>query len=669
MGYRIFEKDPGLIPYTGDILLRMMNYEKKRNSLVGEGGSLADFANGHHHFGFHREKGGWVYREWAPAADGVYLAGDMNGWDKTSLPLTPVGNGIWEIHLAGEGALYKGCKLEVIIRRGDTLLERVPLWATYVVQDPQTCVWRAEILDEPPYPWRHKAFKPQKDLLIYECHIGMAQEEGKIGSYAEFCDNILPRIQKLGYNAIQIMAIMEHPYYGSFGYQVANFFAASSRYGTPWELKSLVDTAHDMGIAVLLDVVHSHAVKNVGEGLNLFDGTAHQFFHEGGRGEHPAWDTKLFNYNKNEVIHFLLSNLKFWMEEYRFDGFRFDGVTSMIYHDHGLGVAFTDYGKYFSMNTDTEAITYLQLANDMIREVNPRAITIAEDMSAMPGMCLPIEEGGVGFDYRLSMGEPDMWIRTLKEVPDEYWNLGHIWYELSTRRPGEKYIGYVESHDQALVGDKTLIFRLCDSEMYTKMGKSDGSIVIDRGIALHKIIRLLTMSVGGEGYLNFMGNEFGHPEWIDFPREGNGWSYHYCRRQWHLADDPNLKYGWLEAFDEAMIHLAKAYNLFRKPANCLYIHEDDRVMVYERGGVLFVINLHPWKSYEGYHIPVGKRGEYTPILSSDEYRFGGYGRQAIDITYSAKKEKEKPSLGFSLYLPNRTVICLERKKQIKVNKG
>ncbi len=658
MSYKIFEYDPYLKPFEKDIEQRMQNYAWKRSELIGDGKTLSEFANGHDYFGFHKVKDGWYYREWAPAADNVYIMGDMNGWNPTELRLTRKENGVFEIFLAGQDALYDGCKVKTVVEKDGALLERIPLYARRVVQDTVTRMWTAEIVDEPAYKWKKKKFTPAKQLYIYECHIGMAQEEEKVGSYREFADLILPRIAEAGYNTIQIMAIMEHPYYGSFGYQVSNFFAASSRFGRPVDLKYLIDTAHSMGIAVLLDVVHSHAVKNTAEGINEFDGTVYQFFHEGSRGEHPAWGTKLFNYNKNEVIHFLLSNLKFWLTEYHFDGFRFDGITSMIYHDHGLGAAFTDYSKYFSLNTDTEAITYLQLANALIREVNPKAITIAEDMSAMPGMCLPIEEGGVGFDYRLSMGIPDLWIKLLKECRDEDWNMYHIWHELSSHRPHEKYIGYAESHDQALVGDKTIMFRLCDSAMYTDMSKDIDSLIIDRGVALHKMIRLITLSLGGDGYLNFMGNEFGHPEWIDFPREGNGWSHYYCRRQWHLADDITLKYSWLLHFDRAMLALAKESKLFVKEAKSLYIDAEKQILVYERGGVIFAFNFSPSGSQESYFVRTGKKGDYAVCLTTDEKRFGGWDRIA-KMTYTAERNEGK-EYGFKAYLPARTAVCFKK---------
>ncbi len=660
MDYKIFTHDPYLKPFAADIELRMNNYKHKKRDLLPEGGRLTDFANGHLYYGFHRVEGGWVYREWAPAAECVYLMGDMNDWNKTSLPMQNVGNGNFELFLPGENALWGGCKVKAVVLHDNQLLERIPLYIRRVVQDPVNHSWCGEIVDEPAFEWHDEAFVPSKELFIYECHIGMAQEEEKVGTYAEFRDKVLPRIKASGYNTLQIMAIMEHPYYGSFGYQVSNFFAASSRFGMPADLKSLIDTAHNMGIAVLLDVVHSHAVKNTSEGINEFDGTDYQFFHTGGRGHHPAWDTKLFNYAKNEVIHFLLSNLKFWQTEYHFDGFRFDGVTSMIYHDHGLGTAFTDYSKYFSLNTETEAITYLQLANELIREVNPNAITIAEDMSAMPGMCLPIEEGGVGFDYRLSMGVPDMWIKLLKTQSDENWNMRYLWYELSGRRPGEKYIGYAESHDQALVGDKTIMFWLCDSAMYTHMSKlSDPSTVIDRGLALHKMIRLVTLSLAGEGYLNFMGNEFGHPEWIDFPREGNNWSSYYCRRQWHLADDHLLKYHYLQDFDTAMLAMAKEKNILSSEPVSLWIDEEAQVLVYERGGVLFAFNFSPARSHDGYFLCAPEEHvRYQAFLSTDDEAFGGWDRVAKDVTYTARKGHDG-RIGFQMYLPARTGLCMK----------
>ena len=657
---KILQIDKNLLNYRDDIDLRVNNLNRKLSQLLAPGQSLADFANGHRYFGFHQTEEGWFYREWAPSAQELFLTGDFCGWDRYRYPMTRKENGVFELFLPGRDALQNGQRVRAIVIHDGRELERIPLYAQFVVQDQATIQWDAMIhVPEVPFRWTDAGFRPEKTLYIYECHIGMAQEEPKIGTYIEFRDKILPRIKDLGYNTVQIMAIMEHPYYASFGYQVTNLFAASSRFGTPEELKSLIDTAHKMGIAVLLDVVHSHASCNTREGINEFDGTVWQFFHDGPKGDHQAWGTKCFNYDKNEVIHFLLSNLKFWQEEFHFDGFRFDGVTSMLYHNHGLGVNFAGYPDYFSMNTDTEAVTYLQLANLMVRQVNPNAITIAEDTSAIPGLCLPVEQGGIGFDYRLAMGEPDMWIKLIKEVSDENWDMGHLWAELTSRRPKEKVIGYCESHDQALVGDKTIFFRLVDREIYENMACDRDNMIIDRGIALHKLIRLVTLGLGGEGYLAFMGNEFGHPEWIDFPREGNGWSYHYCRRQWSLADNPNTKFQYMGAFDKAMIDMARKTRLLSGKTEYLNIDHENKLIAFRRNRAVVLLNFHPDRSLTDCFLPVKQPGRYQVILSSDDGEFGGQNRVSKEYVYQTQTN-EAGEVGIRIYIPSRCAVVLKK---------
>ncbi len=656
--YRILELNPQLQSFAGDIDLRMFLYRSAKNRLLREGQTLNDFANAHNYYGIHHVPGGWVYREWAPSAYQLYLTGEFNNWNPTSHPLKKLGNGDWELKLEGDDALWDGCKVKTVVDANLTRTEHLPLYIRRVVQNKTNNTFEAEVVDNyKTFNWTDENFKGEEFLYIYEAHVGMAQEEGKVGTYREFADLILPRVKKAGYNAIQLMAIMEHPYYGSFGYQVSNFFAASSWFGKPEDLKYLVNTAHEMGIRVLLDVVHSHAVKNTAEGINMFDGTTWQFFHDGEKGDHPAWGTKCFDYGKTGVLHFLLSNLKFWMTEYHFDGFRFDGVTSMLYHDHGLGTDFNSNDKYFSYNTHTEAITYLQLANELIRQVNPNAITVAEDMSGMPGMCLPIEDGGIGFNYRLGMGLPDMWIRTVKEKQDEQWEIGKMWGDMCLRRPGEDTVAYVESHDQALVGDKTMIFRLADAAMYTDMNKDCHNPVIDRAIALHKMIRLFTLAGGGEGYLNFMGNEFGHPEWIDFPREGNGWSFHYCRRQWSLKDNGYLKYQWLNNFDEDMIRLTKENRMFnQRMGDLMLLKEPEKVIAFYRHGLLFAFNFSPDKSLTNVLVPIHQDADYEVVLSSDDKKYGGQ-ELVAHMTYPAKTFDGKHYV--ELYLPARTAIVLK----------
>ena len=660
---RLIESDPWLEPYTEIIARRQEAAKAKRAELTG-GKHLSDFANGHLFFGLHRVPDGWIIREWAPAASMIYLVGTFNDWkEHADYELKPTGHGVWELKLEDyelqHGDLYA---LTMVWPGGSG--KRIPAWATRAVQDEKTHIFNAQVWSpDKPYQWKIDNFiRPPEAPLIYESHVGMAGEELRVHTYNEFRETMLPRIKANGYNVLQLMAIPEHPYYGSFGYHVTSFFAASSRFGTPDELKELIDTAHQMGIAVIIDLVHSHAVRNEIEGLGKYDGTRYQFFHDGPRGEHPAWDSYCFNYHKNEVLHFLLSNIKYWLTEYKFDGYRFDGVTSMLYHDHGLGKAFVSYSDYFDMNCDEEAVTYFILANQLIKEVNPSALSIAEDMSGMPGLAVPIRDGGMGFDLRLSMGVPDYWIKTIKEKSDDQWQMGDIFYQLTSKRLDERVVSYAESHDQALVGDKTIIFRLIDKEMYFSMRKDQPNLTVERGIALHKMIRLITLSCAGGGYLNFMGNEFGHPEWIDFPREGNGWSYRHARRLWSIATNPELKFHWLLDFDNAMIHLVRKNHILDiQSVDKVWENEPDKVLAYHRGLFLFVYNFNPHQSFTDYGIPLGK-GKYKIVLSTDNGRFGGYDRIDEDLTYyTMPLEGPKSQHYLKLYLPSRTAVVLKLK--------
>lgn len=663
----ILKNDPWLEPYSEAIEGRHEDAVRKEKELTRTTRSLNNFANAHHYFGLHRDNDGWVFREWAPNATAITLIGDFSGWKPDDrFALTRLDNGVWELRMESD-AIRHGQLYKMLVGWNGGQGERIPAYATRVVQDEQTHLFSAQVWDPEPYEWKVEEFIPNtKPLLIYECHIGMAQQREGVGTYTEFRDLILPRIAKDGYNAIQIMAIQEHPYYGSFGYHVSNFFAPSSRFGTPEELKSLIDSAHDLGIAVIMDIVHSHAVKNENEGLGRLDGSYNQYFYGDHRREHPAWDSLCFDYGKNEVLHFLLSNCKYWLEEFRFDGFRFDGVTSMLYYDHGLGQAYGSYGDYYNGAQDVNAITYLTLANKLIHRINPHAITIAEEMSGMPGLAIKVNDGGIGFDYRMAMGIPDYWIKTLKEKKDEDWHPTSIFWELTNRRADEKTISYVESHDQALVGDKTVIFRLIDDQMYWHMMVGDQNMAVARGIALHKLIRLVTLATINGGYLNFMGNEFGHPEWIDFPREGNGWSYKYARRQWDLVDREDLQYKFLNNFDNAMIGIVSAVHNFQTlGVDKLWEKDDDQVLAFRRGDLVFVFNFNPFQSFTDYGI-LAPAGKYVVVLSSDNPDFGGYGNIDETVEHFTQPDPLYAPTGkewLKLYLPARSAQVLRLRRE------
>jgi 1,4-alpha-glucan branching enzyme len=659
---RVLVTDPYLTPYADTIRRRLELIDATEARLTLGTRSLAEFASGHEYFGLHRRGNEWVFREWAPNATAMHLVGDMTEWQvRRDYALDRVDDGVWECHLPvdrlAHGALYR---LRVRWPGGGG--DRIPAYARRVVQDTRTLIFNAQVWRPPePFRWDRSPFtRSDEPPLVYEAHVGMAQDAEKIGSYREFTRNVLPRIVAAGYNTLQLMAIQEHPLYASFGYQVSSFYAPSSRFGTPDALKALIDAAHRDGLAVIMDAIHSHAVANEVEGLSRFDGTLTQYFHDGPRGTHPAWDSRCFDYGKRQVLHFLLSNCRYWLDEYRFDGFRFDGITSMLYLDHGLGRKFTSYDDYFGENVDEEALTYLALVNRVIHAVRPDAVTIAEDVSGMPGLASAQSAGGIGFDYRFAMGVPDYWIQLVKDTRDEDWPLGHLWFELTNRRRDEKTISYVESHDQALVGDQTLIFRLIGAAMYEHMRVDDDSLSVARGVALHKMIRLLTLATAAHGYLNFMGNEFGHPEWIDFPRKGNDWSYKYARRQWHLVDDGALKYRLLARFDRDMIALAQRHRIFEAPTLRL-LHEQagDKVLVFERAGLVFAFNLHPTRSLPDYRVEA-PLGEYRMALDSDAPIYGGHGRLHAAQRHYTRIDTSSglPRHTLSLYLPSRSAIVL-----------
>jgi 1,4-alpha-glucan branching enzyme len=656
------KNDPWLEPYAPVISSWRDAARVKENELTG-GRDLVDFAGGHLWFGLHRTSDGWIMRDWAPNAEAIFLTGPFNNWSEDiNYRFSPKGNGEWELSLE-EDQLHHGDLYAFSMHWPGGKGKRIPAWANRVIQDKDTLIFNAQVWDpQDRYQWKNPEFIRSREApLIYESHVGMAGEEERVHSYEEFRTQILPRIKEAGYNTIQLMAIQEHPYYGSFGYHVSSFFAPSSRFGTPDELKELIDTAHGMGMAVIMDLVHSHAVKNEVEGLGQYDGTRYQFFHIGRRGEHPAWDSYCFNYNKNEVLHFLLSNIRYWMQEFKFDGFRFDGVTSMLYFDHGLGKAFTSYADYYNQNTDLEAICYLHLANKLIHAINPNAISIAEEVSGMPGLATPFSNGGMGFNYRMAMGVPDFWIRIIKELTDENWDVGQIFYELTSKRMDEQVVSYAESHDQALVGDKTIIFRLIDKEMYFSMRKDQTNLIVDRGVALHKMIRLATASCAGGAYLNFMGNEFGHPEWIDFPRKGNNWSFKHARRLWSIADDPELKYQWLADFDRVMIGWIRETGLLDIPTiSRRFDHKGDQILAYQRGPYLLVFNFNPALSFTGYGIPL-EASKYRILFDTDESRFGGQERIDRSMIYYTTPSAGLMSQHYlNLYLPARTAMVLKQ---------
>lgn len=659
----IYETDKYLAPYANILESRRQKAQARLEEIKTTCGPLDEFAKAYEFYGMHHVGDVWTLREWAPGATDIYVIGDFSGWrELPEYAMERVEFGNWQISIP-DSVIRHGDKFKMSVHWNGGQGERIPAYIGRVVQNEQTKLFDAVAWDFKPFRWTDKGFKVGKEpRLIYEAHIGMSGENEGVSTYDEFRKNVLPHVVDMGYNTLQLMAIQEHPYYGSFGYHVSSFFAASSRFGTPEDLKRLINEAHSKGIAVIMDIVHSHAVKNENEGISRLDGSTDLYFHYGDRGNHPAWDSRCFDYGKLETLRFLLSNCRWWLEEYHFDGYRFDGVTSMLYYDHGLGKDFTCYADYFRNNEDEDAISYLMMANKLIHTLRPDAVTIAEEMSGYPGIAGPLEVCGVGFDMRLSMGIPDYWIKLIKEVPDEKWPVGKIFYELQLHRPEEKVVNYAESHDQALVGDKTIIFRLMDKEMYTSMNLESQSMAVDRGMALHKMIRLVTLFTATGGYLTFMGNEFGHPEWIDFPREGNGWSYKYARRQWSLMKADYLRYHFLSDFEREMLAIFKDLPEPSFPYR-YYDYDPTQVLAFGRGDYLIVFNFSPSTSYTNYGIPV-PAGRYNIVLSTDEGRFGGFDRNDMFFVFYTQNMGGQDML--NLYLPSRSAMILKRRDIVHI---
>ncbi|KAL4441059.1 hypothetical protein ABPG77_010490 [Micractinium sp. CCAP 211/92] len=698
-GTECLKWDPSLWSHADHFKYRWHVFKSIRAAIDQNEGGMDKFTQGYKYYGLnrgeHEGKTGIWYREWAPGAKALALIGEFNNWEpKPEHWAIKNDFGVFCLFLPdnpdGTPAIKHRTKVKTRLETAyGEWVERIPAWIKWATQEwneiqyngvyydpPETSSVPGVLEEDKKYVFKYPRPPRPRALRIYECHVGMSSQEPKVNSYTEFKEEMLPRIRKLGYNAIQIMAIQEHAYYGSFGYHVTNFFGVSSRCGTPDELKAMIDEAHRLGLVVLMDIVHSHASKNTMDGINMFDGSDAMYFHGGGRGYHWMWDSRCFNYGNWETLRFLMSNARWWIDEYKFDGYRFDGVTSMMYHHHGLQTTFTgNYDEYFGMATDVEAVVYLMLVNCMIHDMFPSAVTIGEDVSGMPTFCRPWTEGGVGFDYRLQMAIADKWIEVLSKSDDWSWNMGNIVHTMTNRRYAEACVGYAESHDQALVGDKTIAFWLMDKEMYDYMGApgyGPGSPIIDRGIALHKMIRLLTMALGGESYLNFMGNEFGHPEWIDFPRDdtydpstgafvpGNGGSLEKCRRRWDLADAEYLKYKYMQAFDRAMMHLDKAFGFVSAPHQWVSRKDEgDKIIVVERGDLVFVFNFHPTNSYTDYRVGCYKPGAYKVVLSSDEEVFGGWKNVTKDSSvefHAQQADFDNRPNSIMVYAPSRTVV-------------
>lgn len=666
-------EDPALEPYRQFLLRRNRSFTAEMERITGHFGSLRAYADLHKNLGVHLVKNAqgnlvWRLREYMPQAEAVWLTTErLNFQRHASYRYQPRGNGIFELVLP-QDALAHGVYMELRVQAKGVLsgegsqalpFRRVPAFAQWVEQDKTVpAQWCARLwAPQQAYRFRHRRPAAQSFPRIYEAHVGMAQpaleHHGEsVGTYEDFTRRILPRIKADGYTAVQLMGILEHPLYRSFGYQVSSYFAPSSRYGTPDQFKELVDEAHALGLAVILDITHGHACPNTEQGLARYDGSRY-FFSE----KYNQWGTPSFDYSLEMTRRFLLSNCRYWLEEFRVDGFRFDAVGNMLYHDHGVDDDFSHvgrcfYGKDGEPREDVDGELYLCLANALCHELHHGAVTIAEEFSGMPGLTSAPAEGGLGFDYRFAMGIPDYWAKCIEAQRD----MGSLWYEMTNHRPYDRTISYVECHDQCINGDDAMIWRMLGDGMYQYMSVFTDNWNISRGLAFYRLMRLITFATADAGYLNFMGNEFGHPEWLD--------AENYAHRQWHLAEREDLKYAGLAAWDKAqMIGLAARYpEDFRQAPLFRFIHEQDRLLAFERGSLLFAFNFHELNARQDMTFAVTP-GKYVELLSSDELHFAGHGNLEVKkppLEHFTRPLPQRFEQDVSLYLPPLVAQVLGR---------
>ncbi|XP_020575032.1 1,4-alpha-glucan-branching enzyme 3, chloroplastic/amyloplastic isoform X2 [Phalaenopsis equestris] len=512
-----------------------------------------------------------------------------------------------------------GSRYRVYFNTPNGPLERVPAWATYLLPDPDGEKFCAVHWEPPPeavHKWKNARPKVPKSLRVYECHVGISGAEPKVSSFNEFVSKVLPHIKEAGYNAIQLIGLVEHRDYSSVGYRVTNLFAVSSRYGTPDDFKRLVDEAHGLGLLVFLDIVHSYAAADELVGLSLYDGSNDCYFHSGKRGHHKHWGTRMYKYGDVDVLHFLLSNLKWWVTEYLIDGFNFHSLSSMFYTHNGFATFSGEMEEYCNQYVDKDALIYLILANEMLHDVHPNIITIAEDI--------------VDVLVKNSQGS-------------------------------DKMLVYVENHNQSMSGGRSFADILLSKQAHKSSKRED---MVLRGSSLLKMMKLITFTISGPAYLNFMGNEFGHPNRVEFPSPGNNYSFSYANRQWDLPRNEGLHCDQFN-FDKDMTRLDEIEQILSKRLpNIHHVNDSVKVISYIRGPLLFIFNFHSEMSYELYNIGVEEAGEYQIILNTDETIYGGLGvlrrDQYLLRTISKRNDGYRNSLEVTLPSSSAQVYKLTR---------
>lgn len=595
-------------------------------------------------------KEGVYFSVYAPNAQEVYVVGDFNDWKEWDTPLTKLGpGGIWAAFVEG-ACEYQYYKFFIKSATGETLYKADP-YANYAEKRPGTAsrIYNLEGFEWADEKWleeREKKDMFKQPLAIYECQIGSfmkhpGREDGAYYSYKEFADKIVDYCKEMKYTHIELMGIAEHPFDGSWGYQVTGYYAPTSRYGEPKDFMYLVNTLHKNGIGVILDWVPAHFAKDA-HGLANFDGSPVYEHPDPRLGEHPEWGTKIFNYSKTEIVNFLIANVFYWINEYHIDGIRVDAVASMLYLDYGKKEGQWVPNKYGG-NKNLDAIEFFKHLNSIVHKKHPGFMTIAEESTAWPKVTGIVEEDGLGFSYKWNMGWMHDFCQYMKLDPF-FRKDNH--YDMTFAMSYNEYENYILplSHDEVV-------------HLKCSMVEKMPGYKVDKYANLRTGYTFMFGHCGKK--LLFMGQDFGQErEWSE-ERE----------LDWFLLENPLNK--GLKDYVGKLLEIYREYPCMYTDDNSWkgfeWINADDkdrstysfiRRTQADSRCLLFITNMTPMK-WEGYKLGVPKEGTYKLLLNSDEVKYGGNGNEVEKCIEAKKDYCDYKDFSITLDIPPYTALVYE----------
>ena len=596
---------------------------------------------------FNAKAGEATFRTWAPNAQAIHLVGDFNNWQEGKTPMIRISDsGIWEVVVTGV-SVEQRYKFSIVASNGERILKADP-FAFHSETDEKTA---SIICDLGTYKWGDQTWQKAKEDLfdkpvnIYELHLGSWQrgENGEILTYAQIAMRLIPYIKEMHYTHIELMPVMEHPYGGSWGYQVCGFYAPTSRYGTPHDLMRFIDLCHQSGIGVILDWVPAHFPKDA-HGLYEFDGTPLYECQGDDRKEHPEWGTRCFDYGRTEVQSFLVSNAVFWLDIYHADGLRVDAVSSMLYLDYGRKP-----GQWFpntqGNNKNLDAVSFLQKLNLAVFKYHPYTMMIAEESTAWPMVTKPPQDGGLGFNFKWNMG----WMNDMLE----YITIDPLFRkDVHNKLTFSFYYAFSEnfilpiSHDEVVHGKKSLLDKMPGNYEMKFAG-------------LRAFLGYMMTHPGKK--LTFMGTEFG---------QFKEWAYDDSL-DWHLLEYEQHKkmHNYVKALNKFYLDTPALWEIDYSWDGFSWISDSDsmqNIIVFTRTNedgerIISLINFAPVKR-DDYRIGVPEAGIYEEAFNSDAVEFGGEGNTNNNLqTEEIDMHGFKQSL--NLTVPPMSAICFTIKKK------